>query len=74
MVRDDKADAMSGLPVGLRLLRPDGIEAEKRQSTGDRLGTYRQSFLLPRDARIGAWRVELLLDPKAPPIFLFTSA
>ena len=29
---------MSGLPVGLRLLRPDGIEVEKRQLTGDRLG------------------------------------
>ena len=38
LVRDDKADAMSGLPVGLRLLRPDGIEVEKRQLTGDRLG------------------------------------
>ena len=33
-MRDDKADAMSGLPVGLRLLRPDGIEVEKRQLTG----------------------------------------
>jgi hypothetical protein len=68
LVRDDKADAMSALPVGLRLLRPDGIEVEKRQPTGDRLGAYRQSFALPRDARIGAWRVELRLDPKAPPI------
>src|SRR5437868_606522 len=68
LVRDDKADAVSGLPVGLRLLRPDGIEVEKRQPTGDRLGAYRQSFALPRDARIGAWRVELRLDPKAPPI------
>jgi len=68
LVRDDKADSMSGLPVGLRLLRPDGIEVEKRQLTGDRLGGYRESFALPRDARFGAWRVELRLDPKAPPI------
>src|SRR5438270_240956 len=68
LVRDDKADAVSGLPVGLRLLRPDGIEVEKRQPTGERPGAYRQSFALPRDARIGAWRVELRLDPKAPPI------
>src|SRR6202043_3328992 len=68
LVRDDRADAMSGLPLGLRLLRPDGIEVEKWQLTGDRLGAYRQSFALPRDARIGAWRVELRLDPKAPPI------
>src|SRR6516225_3243070 len=68
LVRDEQADAMSGLPVGLRLLRPDGIEVEKRQLTGDRLGGYRESFALPRDARFGAWRVELRLDPKAPPI------
>jgi alpha-2-macroglobulin len=68
LVRDDKADALSGLPVGLRLLRPDGIEVEKRQLSGERLGGYRESFAMPRDARIGAWRVELYLDPKAPPI------
>jgi alpha-2-macroglobulin len=68
LVRDDKADAMSGLPVGLRLLRPDGVEVEKRQLAGDRLGAYRESFSLPRDARFGTWRVELRLDPKAPPI------
>ena len=68
LVRDDKADAMSNLPVGLRLLRPDGVEVEKRQPAGDRLGAYRESFALPRDARFGAWRVELRLDPKAPPI------
>jgi alpha-2-macroglobulin len=49
LVRDDKADAMSGLPVGLRLLRPDGIEVEKHQLTGDQAGGYRQSFALPRD-------------------------
>src|SRR5262252_9402292 len=68
LVRDDKADAMSGLPLALRLRRPDGVEVEKRQLTGDRLGGYRESFALPRDARFGAWRVELRLDPKAPPI------
>src|SRR5215469_17243849 len=68
LVRDDKAEAASALPVGLRLLRPDGIAVEKRQLTGDKLGGYRQSFALPRDARFGAWRVELRLDPKAPPI------
>jgi len=72
LVRDDKAEAMSGLPIGVRLLRPDGIEVEHRllsaNSPGDRVGAYHQSFALPRDARIGAWQVELRLDPKAPPI------
>src|SRR5215469_10211573 len=72
LVRDDKAEALSGLPLGVRVLRPDGIEVEHRLfspgSPGDGLGAYHQSFALPRDARIGAWQVELHLDPKAPPI------
>src|SRR5271166_6013601 len=72
LVRDDKAEALSGLPISVRLLRPDGIAVERRllssDSPGDRLGAYHQSFALPRDARIGAWQVELRLDPKAPPI------
>src|SRR5438132_1676422 len=72
LVRDDKADATSGLPVSLRLLRPDGIEVERRvlsaNAPGNRAGAYHQSFALARDARIGAWQIELRLDPKAPPI------
>ena len=68
LVRDDKAEAITGLPISLRLLRPDGIEVEKRQLARDQLGAHHQSFALARDARIGAWHVELRVDPKAPPI------
>ena len=72
LVRDDKADAVSGLPIAVRLLRPDGSEVEHRllasNSAGNPVGAYHQSFALPRDARIGAWQAELRLDPKAPPI------
>jgi uncharacterized protein YfaS (alpha-2-macroglobulin family) len=38
LVRDDKAVATSGLPLTLRLLRPDGVEVDRRQLTGDKLG------------------------------------
>ena len=68
LVRDDKAAAIAGLPVTLRLLRPDGVEVERRQLTGDKLGGHDESFQLARDARIGTWRAELKLDPKAPAI------
>ena len=68
LVRDDAAEAMASQPVTARLLRPDGVEVEKRQITGDRLGAYELSYALARDARIGSWRVEFRLDPKAPPI------
>src|SRR5271167_1590952 len=46
LVRDDKAESLSSLPIGVRLLRPDGIEVEHRllspnssgNPLGDRLG------------------------------------
>src|SRR5207248_6810703 len=68
LVRDDKAEALSNLPVTLRLLRPDGVEVERRQLTDDRLGAREVAFALARDARIGSWRVEVKLDPKATQI------
>jgi uncharacterized protein YfaS (alpha-2-macroglobulin family) len=68
LLRDDKADAVSGLPVTLRLLRPDGVEVEKRQLAGDRLGAHEVTYALARDARIGTWRAEVKLDPKGAAI------
>ncbi len=68
LVRDDKAEAMSNLPLTLRLVRPDGVEVERHQIADDRLGAHEMTFALARDARIGTWRAEVKLDPKAPPI------
>jgi alpha-2-macroglobulin len=68
LVRDDKANAASDLPLTMRLLRPDGVEVDHRQVGGGKLGGYSHDFDLPRDARIGTWEVELKLDPKASAI------
>ena len=68
LVRDNKADAIAGLPVTLRLLRPGGVETDRRQLTSAKLGGHDETYTLARDARIGTWRVELKLDPKAPAI------
>jgi uncharacterized protein YfaS (alpha-2-macroglobulin family) len=68
LVRDDKAEAIAGLPVTLRLVRPDGVEVERRQLTAGKLGGFAEDFALARDARIGTWRAELKLDPKAAAI------
>jgi uncharacterized protein YfaS (alpha-2-macroglobulin family) len=68
LVRDNKTDALSGVPLTLRLLRPDGIVVDSRQITGGDLGGYYQRYDLPRDARMGTWQVELRVDPKAAPI------
>src|SRR6185295_3951971 len=53
LVRDNKADAIAGLPVTLRLLRPDGVETERRQLTADKLGGHDETYALACDARIG---------------------
>src|SRR5205823_83891 len=68
LVRDDKAEAIAGLPVTLRLIRPDGVEVERRQLTADQLGGHDATYALARDARIGTWHAELKLDPKAAAI------
>lgn len=68
LARDDRTDAASGLPLTLRLIRPDGVEVQRVQLSGDHLGGYTTDFALARDARIGTWRVELKLDPKAASI------
>src|SRR5262249_52723990 len=56
LVRDDKAMAAKGLPLSLRLLRPDGVEVDRRELAGDKLGGYAEDYALARDARIGTWR------------------
>ncbi|HJU17826.1 MAG TPA: MG2 domain-containing protein [Stellaceae bacterium] len=68
LVRDDKAEAIANLPLTLRLLHPDGVETDRRQLTGGRLGGYQVTYALARDARIGTWRAELKVDPQAAPI------
>ena len=68
LVRDDKANALAGVPLTMRLVRPDGVAVDTRQLAAGDLGGHYQRFDLPRDARIGTWQVELKLDPKAPAI------
>jgi alpha-2-macroglobulin len=68
LARDDHSDAASGLPLTLRLLRPDGVEVDHRVLSADKLGAYAQDFALAKDARIGTWRAELKLDPKSDPV------
>jgi alpha-2-macroglobulin len=68
LVRDDKADAVANVPLTLRLLRPDGIVVDSKQLDAGDLGAHYQRYVLPRDARMGTWEVELRVDPKAPAI------
>ncbi|HEX3863764.1 MAG TPA: MG2 domain-containing protein [Stellaceae bacterium] len=68
LIRDDKADSLATLPITLRLVRPDGVEVDHRQVTGDKLGGHEETYQLARDASIGTWRIEARADPKGPAI------
>jgi hypothetical protein len=64
LLRDAKGVAISGLPLTLVALRPDGVEY-KRVTVNDQGGGGRAYplALLP-GAAAGAWRIEAYADPK----------
>lgn len=66
LVRDAKAAAIEGLPLTVRLLRPDGVEYSKVVTGDDLAGGYVVSLPLGSDVPRGPWRVETYVDPDAP--------
>jgi alpha-2-macroglobulin len=66
LARDPQARALSGLPIVLRLLRPDGVEAARVRSQEERAGGHVLALPLGFDVPRGAWRVEAYADPDAP--------
>jgi uncharacterized protein YfaS (alpha-2-macroglobulin family) len=68
MLRDAGARALSGLPLTLKVLRPDGVEVDSRVLSGDVAGGYATDIDLLRDARVGEWTVTAHVDPTAAPI------
>lgn len=68
LVRDSGARAVAGLPLTLRLLRPDGVAYERIVSNGDVAGGHVVAFGLARDVPRGVWRIEAHADPNAPPL------
>ncbi|MGE0725274.1 MAG: MG2 domain-containing protein [Alphaproteobacteria bacterium] len=68
LLRDDRALAQTGLPLTLRLLRPDGVEAQKTTLQSRALGGYHLAIPFADRARTGKWTVEALVDPKGSPV------
>jgi hypothetical protein len=68
LARDDKAAAISGLPVTAILTRPDGVEYSRALSTNEVAGGH--VFALPLGSSIprGAWRLDIKADVDAPPL------
>ena len=67
LLRDDKAAAITDLPLTFVTWRPDGKEFD-RQVLTDRLGGYGASLEIPGNAPSGPWALTAHVDPEGPAI------
>jgi uncharacterized protein YfaS (alpha-2-macroglobulin family) len=68
LLRDDAANALSGLPVTLVIKRPDGTEFTRYALALQASGALYQAVELPKSSRRGRWSVAAYIDPKAAPV------
>ncbi|MCB1487660.1 MAG: alpha-2-macroglobulin family protein, partial [Bauldia sp.] len=68
LVRDARADAITGLPITMVIERPDGVEYLKKTLSDGGLGGYSASIPLEDTAMRGSWQVSLYADPEGRPI------
>lgn len=68
LLRDDRAAGEPGLPLSLRLIRPDGMEADDALLSDQGAGGYAHDILLPPNARTGIWTVEARIAEDGPVI------
>ncbi len=68
LLRDAGARALGGLPLTLKVLRPDGVQVSSQVLTGQGTGAYDTTVKLLADSRTGRWTVTAHVDPNADPI------
>ena len=68
LLRDINARAMGDTPLVLRLVRPDGVEAQRFTLRPKGAGGYSVSVPLAKSAPTGSWRVFAHVDPKGPAV------
>ncbi|MCX7888526.1 MAG: alpha-2-macroglobulin family protein [Rhodobacteraceae bacterium] len=65
LARDPRIDAIDGLPLTVRLLRPDGVEYSRVLASGAGAGGYTVSLPLGGGAPRGTWRIEAFVEETA---------
>ncbi|MGQ7793279.1 alpha-2-macroglobulin family protein [Faunimonas sp. B44] len=65
LVRDPRADAVTGIPLTLVVTRPDGKEQQRIALADQGLGGALAEIGLAPNAMRGAWRLAVHADPKA---------
>lgn len=66
LLRDPKAKAVPGMPLHLRLRRPDTVEALTLSVTGDAPGAYHVALPFVEDSQTGKWTLETRVEPDGP--------
>jgi uncharacterized protein YfaS (alpha-2-macroglobulin family) len=68
LLRDWSGNAKADLPISLRVLRPDGVEAQRFDNLTGVGGGFQQDIEISEAARTGQWTVEAYVDPAGPSI------
>ncbi|MDF1522247.1 MAG: MG2 domain-containing protein, partial [Trueperaceae bacterium] len=68
LVRDPQARAIAGLPLTVRLLRPDGVEHARVLASETGAGGFVVALPLAGGVPRGVWRIAAYADPEAPPL------
>ncbi len=68
LLRDTSGAAMTGLPLTIRLVRPDEVEARRYALRESGAGGYAVDIPISASARTGSWALQAYLDPKGDPI------
>jgi uncharacterized protein YfaS (alpha-2-macroglobulin family) len=66
LLRDWSGSAVADTPISLRLLRPDGVEAQRFDNLQGIVGGFVQDIAVAESARTGQWTVEAYVDPAGP--------
>lgn len=68
LLRDAAARAVEGLPLTVKVLRPDGAEARRDVIRPDAAGAYVYDLPIRESANTGAWTVQAFAEQGAGPI------
>ncbi|MBC7137974.1 MAG: alpha-2-macroglobulin family protein [Defluviimonas sp.] len=66
LARDPRTEALEGLPLTLRLMRPDGVEYARVLAPDAGAGGHVAALPIAGNAPRGTWRLEAFADPEAP--------
>ncbi|SEP98831.1 hypothetical protein SAMN05428969_1426 [Devosia sp. YR412] len=65
LLRDERANAVTGLPLTLEVERPDGVVATREVLKDEGAGGYFAALPMVSEAMRGSWTARLYADPKA---------